>query len=74
VGPPHNPDWTPESIHAAMNSAPPKQVNLTQPIPVLIIYATVIVLSEGVVHVYYDVYDHDASLQKVLAEGYLYPG
>ncbi len=70
----NNPGWTPESIHAAMNGAAPKQVNLAQPIPVLIVYATVIVLSDGVVHFYDDIYGHDASLQKVLAKGYPYPG
>ena len=70
----NNPGWTPESIHAAMNGDKPKQVNLAQPIPVLIVYATVIVLSDGVVHFYDDIYGHDASLQKVLAKGYPYPG
>ncbi len=70
----NNPGWTPERIHAAMNGDKPKQVNLAQPIPVLIVYATVIVLSDGVVHFYDDIYGHDASLQKVLAKGYPYPG
>jgi L,D-transpeptidase YcbB len=70
----NNPGWTPERIHAAMNGTAPQQVNLAQPIPVLIVYATVIVLSDGVVHFYDDIYGHDASLQKVLAKGYPYPG
>jgi L,D-transpeptidase YcbB len=70
----NNPGWTPERIHAAMNATAPQQVNLTQPIPVLIVYATVIVLSDGIVHFYDDIYGHDASLQKVLAKGYPYPG
>jgi L,D-transpeptidase YcbB len=70
----NNSGWTAERIHAAMNGAAPQQVNLTQPIPVLIVYATVIVLSDGVVHFYDDIYGHDASLEKVLAKGYPYPG
>jgi murein L,D-transpeptidase YcbB/YkuD len=70
----NNPGWTAERIHAAMNGAAPQQVNLTQPIPVLIVYATVIVLSDGVVRFYDDIYGHDASLEKVLAKGYPYPG
>ena len=70
----NNPGWTAERIHAAMNGDKPQQVNLAQPIPVLIVYATVIVLGDGVVHFYDDIYGHDASLEKVLAKGYPYPG
>lgn len=70
----NNSGWTAERIHAAMNGSTPQQVNLTQPIPVLIVYATVIVLSDGVVHFYDDIYGHDSSLEKVLAKGYPYPG
>jgi len=56
-----------------MNGTTPQQVNLTQPIPVLIVYATVIVTEDGVVHFYDDIYGHDATLEKVLEEGYPYP-
>jgi L,D-transpeptidase YcbB len=68
-----NPGWTEERIHAAMTGATPQQVNLVHPIPVLIVYATVIVLEDGVVHFYDDIYGHDTSLEKVLAKGYPYP-
>jgi murein L,D-transpeptidase YcbB/YkuD len=68
-----NPGWTPERIRAAMNGSTTQQVNLTHPIPVLILYATVIVLEDGVVHFYDDLYGHDAALEKVLAKGYPYP-
>jgi murein L,D-transpeptidase YcbB/YkuD len=37
-----NPSWTRERIQAAMNGSSPQQVNLEHPIPVLIVYATVI--------------------------------
>jgi murein L,D-transpeptidase YcbB/YkuD len=69
-----NPGWTPERIHAAMNGSQSQQVNLAQPIPVLIVYATVIVLEDGLVHFYDDIYGHDSALEKVLAKGYPYPG
>jgi L,D-transpeptidase YcbB len=69
-----NPGWTPERIHAAMNGAETQQVNLAHPVPVLILYATVIVLEDGLVHFYDDIYGHDAALEKVLAKGYPYPG
>jgi len=68
-----NPGWNAERIHAAMNGDKTEQVNLAHPIPVLIVYATVIVLEDGQVHFYDDIYGHDASLEKVLAKGYPYP-
>jgi murein L,D-transpeptidase YcbB/YkuD len=68
-----NPGWTPERIRAAMNGSTTQQVNLTHPIPVLIVYATVIVLEDGVVHFYDDIYGHDEYQEKVLARGYPYP-
>jgi L,D-transpeptidase YcbB len=68
-----NPGWTPERIRAAMNGTTTQQVNIAHPIPVLILYATVIVLEDGVVHFYDDIYGHDADLEKVLAKGYPYP-
>jgi murein L,D-transpeptidase YcbB/YkuD len=57
-----------------MNGQATQQVNLAHPIPVLILYATVIVLEDGLIHFYDDIYGHDASLGKVLAQGYPYPG
>ncbi len=68
-----NPGWTPDRIRAAMNGTTTQQVNLTHPIPVLILYGTVIVLDDGVVHFYDDIYGHDDALDKVLAKGYPYP-
>jgi murein L,D-transpeptidase YcbB/YkuD len=68
-----NPGWTPERIRTAMNGGTNKEVNLAHPIPVVIVYATVIVLEDGLVHFYDDIYGHDAALEKVLAKGYPYP-
>ena len=68
-----NPGWDAERIQAALNGATSQQVNLVHPIPVLILYATVIVLEDGLVHFYDDIYGHDAALEKVLAKGYPYP-
>jgi L,D-transpeptidase YcbB len=67
-----NPGWTPERVREAMNGTTTQQVNLTHPIPVLILYGTVIVLEDGVVHFYDDIYGHDAALEKALAKGYPY--
>jgi len=68
-----NPGWTPDRIRAAMNGSTTQQVNLVHPIPVLIVYGTVVVLEDGVVHFYDDIYGHDAALEKVLVKGYPYP-
>lgn len=59
-----NPGWTPARIQAAMNGDKTEQVNLTYPIPVLILYATVIVSEDGVVH-FYDSYGHDAVVTRM---------
>jgi L,D-transpeptidase YcbB len=67
-----NPGWTPARIQAAMNGDKTEQVNLTHPIPVLILYATVIVSEDAVVHFYDDIYGHDAELERALAHGYPY--
>lgn len=70
----NNPGWDMEHVRAAMNGSTTQQVNLAHPIPVLIVYATVIVRDDGRVRFYDDIYGHDASLEKVLAKGYPYPG
>jgi murein L,D-transpeptidase YcbB/YkuD len=69
-----NPGWNMDRVRAAMNGSPNNQVNLTRPIPVLIVYATVIITEDGLVHFYDDIYGHDATLEKVLQQGYPYPG
>ncbi len=68
-----NPDWTPDRIREAMNGTATQQVNLAQPIPVFIVYATVVVPEDGVIHFYDDIYGHDYALEKGLAKGYPYP-
>jgi L,D-transpeptidase YcbB len=67
------PGWNMDRVRAAMNGSTTQQVNLTHPIPVLIVYATVIVTEDGVVHFYDDLYGHDLALEKVLEKGYPYP-
>ncbi len=69
----NNPGWNMERVRAAMNGSTTQQVNLAHPIPVLIVYATVIVTQDGIVHFYDDIYGHDAALEKVLEKGYPYP-
>jgi murein L,D-transpeptidase YcbB/YkuD len=67
-----NPGWTPERIRAAMDGEKTQEVTLTHPIPVLIVYGTVIVLEDQIVRFYDDIYDQDAELDRVLDKGYPY--
>jgi murein L,D-transpeptidase YcbB/YkuD len=67
------PGWNPDHVRSAMNGNASQQVNLEHPIPVLILYATVVVLEDGLIHFYDDIYNHDATLDKALAKGYPYP-
>lgn len=68
------PGWDMDRVRGAMNGTPNQQVNLAHPLPVLIVYGTVVVTEDGVVHFCDDIYGHDAALEKVLAKGYPYPG
>jgi len=68
-----NRGWDMDRVRVALNGSPNQQVNLAHPIPILIVYGTVIVTEDGLVHFYDDIYGHDAALEKVLAKGYPYP-
>jgi murein L,D-transpeptidase YcbB/YkuD len=67
------PEWTLDKVRAAMQTGKDNvQVNLAQPIPVLILYGTAVTDETGTVHFYDDIYGHDAELKKLLAKGYPY--
>jgi murein L,D-transpeptidase YcbB/YkuD len=68
-----NPQWNLDRIRAAMNGDQTIQVNLAKPVPVLILYTTAVVVPDGEVHFYRDVYGLDSALRKALARGYPYP-
>ena len=64
-----NPGWTADRIRAAMNDSVSQRVHLAHPFPVAILYGTVVVLEDGVVRFYDDIYGHDVALQRALAKG-----
>jgi L,D-transpeptidase YcbB len=69
------PEWSIDRIRDAMNTGKDdQQINLAQPIPVLILYVTAIVEEDGEVLFFNDIYGLDRSLDEVLAKGYPYPG
>ncbi len=65
-------EWTPEKIAEAMNGNKTIYVNLDKAIPVLIVYATAVVLADGKVRFFEDIYGQDAELAALLAKGYPY--
>jgi len=68
------PKWTLDAVKAAMESGPDnQQVNLTTPVPVILIYMTAVVDEDGQVYFYDDIYGHDQSLNAVLVKGPPYP-
>ncbi len=70
-----NPDWPLDRVRAAMQTGKDNvQVNLTNPVPVLILYGTAVVDEQNDAHFFDDIYGYDADLEKVLAKGYPYPG
>ncbi|MGA8490701.1 MAG: L,D-transpeptidase family protein, partial [Terriglobales bacterium] len=69
------PEWTLERVRTAMQTGKDNvQVNLSNPVPVLILYGTAVVEEDNEVHFFDDLYGHDEELKKVLAQGYPYPG
>ena len=70
----NNSGWPLDRVRAAMLTGPDNaQVNLTAPVPVLILYGTAVVTDQNEAHFFEDLYGYDASLEKQLAKGYPYP-
>jgi L,D-transpeptidase YcbB len=59
-------DWTREKIQAAMNGTTMQRINLTQPINVLILYATALATEGGPVLFFEDLYGYDQKLERQL--------
>lgn len=70
----NNPGWDEARVKATMESGTDNyQVNLSKPIPVLILYGTAVVDNNDEVHFFDDIYGHDAELSQTLAKGRPYP-
>lgn len=66
-------EWSLDQVRRAMDGPRSRRVDLTRPVPVLVLYTTAVVHPDGVVAFYDDVYRHDARLEAALAKGYPYP-
>jgi murein L,D-transpeptidase YcbB/YkuD len=64
------PEWTAEHIRSVMYGDRTVQVNLDKPIPVLIVYGTAVVMEDGEVRFFEDIYRQDRSLERALAHAY----
>ena len=74
----NDPEWDPAKIHDAMENGPDNHiVPLKNPIPIVVFYATALVVSQGPeqgqVHFFDDIYGYDKDLESVLAAGMPYP-
>lgn len=66
------PTWTDARIRDAMSRASPLYVQLRQPRPVFILYATAMATQDGETRFYPDIYGFDADLHVRLAAGFPY--
>lgn len=64
----NEPQWTQSRIEAAMTAGKSQTIRLAAPIPVVLAYSTVVVL-DGTVYFYDDLYGHDKTLAKALKMG-----
>ena len=65
-----NPGWNQERIEAAMHGRETLRVALSNPVPIWIVYGTAVVLEDGRVHFYKDIYGQDAVLEQELTNAH----
>jgi murein L,D-transpeptidase YcbB/YkuD len=66
--------WDLAHVHEAMaNGSDNHQINLKNPIPIVIFYVTAIAAEDGHTHFFEDLYGYDQKLQQVLSKGPPYP-
>jgi murein L,D-transpeptidase YcbB/YkuD len=62
------PEWAPDRIRAAMRGEKTFRVDLARPVPVLIVYGTAVVMEDGEVHFFRDIYRQDEALERALLD------
>jgi L,D-transpeptidase YcbB len=62
-----NTQWSSDAIHSAMQGSKTVPVSLVNPFSVFIVYMTTIVLENGEVHFFNDIYGQDEALRQALA-------
>jgi murein L,D-transpeptidase YcbB/YkuD len=61
--------WTAKHIADAMHGETTIRVSLVKPVSVLIVYGTAVVMEDGQVHFYRDLFGYDAELERFFAKG-----
>jgi murein L,D-transpeptidase YcbB/YkuD len=61
------PAWDADRIRTSMSRPQPLRVNLAEPVPILILYTTVVVDAVGRIRFLPDIYGHDTKLAQALA-------
>ena len=64
------PEWDEAAIKAAMDGKDNHRVDLANPVPVFVTYATAAAFADGEVRFYGDIYGLDSKLEALLAKGY----
>jgi len=59
-------DWTADNVLAAMHGDATRRVDLSAPIPVLVLYGTAVASQADMVYFFEDIYGHDARLARLL--------
>jgi murein L,D-transpeptidase YcbB/YkuD len=62
------PEWTRESLEAAMDGARTFTIDMPTPVPVLVFYNSAIARPDGTLQFFDDIYGYDAQLARVLAD------
>ena len=65
-----NPEWTTDRMRTVMSGEKTIRVNLARPIPVLVLYGTAVVMEDGEVRFFDDIYGLDADLERALTARY----
>jgi L,D-transpeptidase YcbB len=60
------PEWTADRIRATMLGEKTLRVDLEKPVPVLIVYGTAVVMEDGEVRFFQDIYGQDTTLEQAL--------
>jgi murein L,D-transpeptidase YcbB/YkuD len=63
----NQPEWPRDRIDEAMQGTEPVSVRVKRPIQLVTMYSTAVVMKDGEVHFFQDIYGEDAALEKELA-------
>jgi murein L,D-transpeptidase YcbB/YkuD len=63
------PEWTRDHIEAAAEARASSRALLSRPMPVIVFYTTAVIMPDGAIVFYHDIYGHDFRLDQALRAG-----